>query len=81
MNDAAYICENPDFAVLREGLDAINAHVVSLGGEIKTTPAFDPTKAGRSTTSEQGTRLPSLEQDEEAKYDPTKVTEMMEFMK
>jgi hypothetical protein len=71
---------NLDLEVLRDGLDSINAHVVSLGGEIKTGTDFDPTKSSKASTADMPI-LPSLDKAEEDKYDPTKVSEMIEFIK
>jgi hypothetical protein len=42
----------PILDVLKEGLDSINAHVISLGGEIKIGTDFDPTKSYKSSTAE-----------------------------
>lgn len=72
---------NPDMELLNEGINSINLHVVSLGGEVKQASDFDPTKAFKASTSEYGSKLPSLDKSEEDKYDPTKVTEMIEFIK
>lgn len=62
-----------DLSILSDGLESINAHVVSLGGEIKSATDFDPTKAAKSSTAEVPKFL-SLDKGEEDKYDPTKVS-------
>lgn len=66
--------------VLQEGLDSINAHVVSLGGEVKSAGDFDPTKSHKSTTADSMMPI-RLGKEEEDKYDPTKVSDMIEQIK
>lgn len=71
----------PDIELINEGLNSINLHVISLGGEVKSSSDFDPTKATKLSTDAYGSKLPSLDKGEEDKYDPTKVSEMIEFIK
>lgn len=54
-------------------------HVTELGGSIKSA-TFDPTQ---QQTFKTGEILPKkgISEEEEARYDPTKVTEMIEFIK
>ena len=47
---------------------------------MKVETQFDATKATKMTTAES-LKPPGLDKAEEDKYDPTKVTEMMAFIK
>ena len=67
------VLTNYDVAKLNQALDMINIHVVSLGGEIKTTLGFDPTKSAVSTTTGERRMPPGLKAADADKYDPTKV--------
>ena len=57
-------------------------HIVALGGKVETPTTFDGTKGSKaSTTGDKYSKPPGLDQEEEDKYDPTKVSHMIEFMK
>ena len=71
-----------DKSLIQQGLDTISLHIVSLGGKVETPSTFDGTKQSKSsTTGDKYTKPPGLDKDEEDKYDPTKVSEMTEFIK
>lgn len=57
---------------MNKALDAINDHVISLGGQVKAGLGFDPTKGGISTTTGESRLPPGLSKDQSDKYDPTK---------
>ena len=78
--DMITLDEPKNLVAINEGLDCINAHIVSLGGEVKVETQFDPTKQARSTTAEV-IKPPGLSKAEEDKYDPTKVGDMIEQVK
>lgn len=52
----------------------MNAHIVSLGGEVKSDTAFDPFKSAVSSTNYNKMPTPN-EKDLVNKYDPTIMTE------
>jgi hypothetical protein len=55
---------------------------VSLGGKVETPSTFDGTKQFKvTTTGEKYSKPPGLDKEEEDKYDPTKVGQMMDFIK
>ena len=71
-NETTAELKNYNIAVLNKALDAINEHVVSLGGQVKVALGFDPTKGGISTTTGETRLPPGLSKDQSDKYDPTK---------
>ena len=57
-------------------------HIVSLGGTVATPSTFDASKSFKvSTADSKYMKPPGLGQEEEDKYDPTKVSQMTEFLK
>jgi hypothetical protein len=72
-NDTTAELENYNLAILNKALDSINEHVVSLGGQVAVTLAFDPTKGSVSTTTGESRMPPGLSSKEADKYDPSKV--------
>lgn len=65
-----------DGVLIQFGLDAINDHIVSLGGSVAVQMTFDPTKSQRTlNTGEKLARPPGAD---ETKYDPTKVSNMVD---
>jgi hypothetical protein len=64
------------------GIDTIQMHIVELGGKVETVSTFDATKQFKvTTTGDKFTKPPGLDQEEEDKYDPTKVSQMTDFIK
>ena len=68
----------PSMALMHEALDAINKHVVELGGKIEVKTDFDPTKSHKMTTADSFKPASLTAGDE---YDPTKLGEMIEKIK
>lgn len=67
-----------DELLIQLGLDAINDHIVTLGGQVSVPIAFDPTKSQKFlNTGEKYSKPPSGDADDD-KYDPTKVTQLIE---
>ena len=67
-----------DDLIIQLGLDAINDHIVTLGGQVSVQIAFDPTKSQKFlNTGEKYAKPPGGDADED-KYDPTKVTNLIE---
>lgn len=65
-----------DSVLIQLGLDSINDHIVSLGGQVKVESGFDPTKASRTmNTGESLTKPPG---GDDFKYDPTNVQKMID---
>lgn len=65
-----------DEVLIQLGLDAINDHIVSLGGQVSVPIAFDPTKSQRTlNTGEKFAKPPGADED---RYDPTKMSTMIE---
>ena len=65
-----------DAVIIQLGLDSINDHIVSLGGQVSVAPSFDPTKSQRIlNTGETLARPPG---GDDGRYDPTKVSMMVE---
>ena len=57
-------------------------HIVSLGGTVATPSTFDGSKSFKvSTADSKYMKPPGLGQEEEDKYDPTKVSQMTDFLK
>lgn len=59
-------------------------HIVALGGQVQipASSSFDPTKSFKASTADaKYMKPPGLAKEEEDKYDPTKVSEMTEFIK
>jgi hypothetical protein len=57
-------------------------HIVSLGGTVATPTTFDGHKSSKASTAEsKWSKPPGLAQEEEDKYDPTKVSQMTDFIK
>lgn len=65
-----------DGVVIQMGLDAINDHIVSLGGQVNVAVNFDPTKSQKFLNTGEKYALPPGGEDD--KYDPTKVSNMIE---
>lgn len=65
-------------ALMHEALNAINKHVVELGGKIEVKTDFDPTKSHKMTTADSF-KPQSLTGGDE--YDPTKLGDMIEKIK
>lgn len=66
---------------MNKALDAINEHVISLGGQVKVGLGFDPTKGGISTTTGETRLPPGLSKDQSDKYDPTKTMDTIAKIK
>ena len=67
--------------LIADGLDQINIHIVSLGGKVAVESNFDPTKQYKISNAEDKFKPPGLGKEEEDKYDPTKVGDMVMFIK
>lgn len=65
-----------DSAVIQLGLDSINQHIVSLGGQVNVAIGFDPTKPSRTLNTGESFAKPPGAEDE--RYDPTKVSNLID---
>lgn len=60
------------------GLDAINQHIVLLGGQVSVPVSFDPTKSQKILNTGDKFSKPPMQAGDDDKYDPTKVSHMIE---
>lgn len=67
--------------ILNKAVDAINDHVVSLGGQVKVALGFDPTKGSVSRTTGESGMPPGLSKEQADKYDPSKMISMIDDIK